>query len=58
LANFPYKEAIETWENENKQYGDSWVIILVVETWPNFQIFMNPFNFHDVKLISWLCYNL
>jgi hypothetical protein len=23
LANFPYKEAIETWENENKQYGDS-----------------------------------
>jgi hypothetical protein len=22
LANFPYKEAIESWKNENKQYGD------------------------------------
>jgi hypothetical protein len=55
LANFPYKEAIEAWESENKWYGDSWVIILVVvvsfETWPNFHIFMNHFSFHDVKPI-------
>jgi hypothetical protein len=23
LTNFPYKEGIESWKNENKQYGDS-----------------------------------
>ncbi len=62
LANFPYKEAIESWKSENKWYGDSWVIIITVvvsfETWPNFQILMNPFSFHDFKPIFWLCYNL
>jgi hypothetical protein len=29
LANFPYKEAIESWESENKWYGDSRVLILL-----------------------------
>jgi hypothetical protein len=30
LEIFPYKEAIESWESENKWYGNSQVIILVV----------------------------
>jgi len=60
LANFPYKEVIESWKSENKWYGESWFFYVVVsfETWPNFQSFMNPFSFHDVKLIFLFCYNL
>ncbi len=39
---------------------ESWFFYVVVsfETWPNFQSFMNPFSFHDVKLIFLFCYNL